>query len=142
MTAVVVVVGVLLVAAAVGLLLRYREGRVRATNDTAVYPDSHDWLVAPGTPAVMHFSAPWCGPCAAVRTVVATVVAELADAPLPPRDVELDISAAPELARQHRVLSLPTTVILDASGAERFRITGVPRPAELRSALRSLATGE
>lgn len=145
MTAALIVVGVLLAATAVGLLMRRREGRVRRVAAPAGGEHAKTGNLAArahDAPAVVHFSAPWCGPCAAVRTVVARVVTELADAPVPPRDIEIDISAEPDLAREHRVLSLPTTVILDAAGTERFRITGVPRAADLRTALRSLANRE
>jgi len=45
-------------------------------------------------PAVLHFSADWCGPCAAVRRVVRRVTEELADAPRPPLDIGIDIDAS------------------------------------------------
>ncbi|HEU4360364.1 MAG TPA: thioredoxin, partial [Mycobacterium sp.] len=36
------------------------------------------------------------------------------------------------------VLSLPTTVIFDAHGRQRYRATGVPTVTDLRSALEPL----
>ncbi|WP_282785601.1 MULTISPECIES: thioredoxin family protein [unclassified Nocardia] len=131
-------------AVAVGILLRRNEGRVRAS--AAAQPDAasprRELLAAAGLvanrPAVLHFSADWCGPCAAVRRVVAGTVAEFADAPAPPLDLEIDIDSDPALAKELSVLSLPTTFVFDADGRERFRISGVPKAADLRSTLAPL----
>ncbi|MFI6870433.1 thioredoxin family protein [Nocardia sp. NPDC050406] len=141
---------VLAVAAAVviGILVRRNEGRVRTvtparTDDATDGSASRAELLAaaglvPNRPAVLHFSADWCGPCAAVRRVVAAVVAEFADAPAVPLDIEVDIDADPALAKELSVLSLPTTFVFDAAGVERFRISGVPKAAGLRTALTPL----
>jgi thioredoxin-like negative regulator of GroEL len=50
--------------------------------------------------------------------------------------VEVDMDANPEAAKRLSVLSLPTTIIFDAGGHPRYRATGVPTAADLRSALR------
>src|SRR6185312_8626281 len=52
--------------------------------------------------------------------------------------VEIDMDANPEAARRLSVMSLPTTVIFDADGRPRYRTTGVPKAADLRSALAPL----
>ncbi|MGW5516922.1 thioredoxin family protein [Nocardia africana] len=137
---------VLLAGVAAGIALRYREGRVRTAKTTEIPGSRTDLLSAVGVteavPTVLHFSAEWCGPCAAVRRVVAGVVADLADTVQPPRDVEIDIDAEAELARELNVLSLPTTFVFDAHGRERFRISGVPKATDLRSALAPLTVPE
>ncbi|MBF6171694.1 thioredoxin family protein [Nocardia blacklockiae] len=145
MTEITILVLVLAAGVAVGLLLRYRAGRVRATAPAPADADAatrNRLLAAVGVtgaaPAVLHFSADWCGPCDAVRQVVAGVVADLADAPQPPLDIEVDIDAQPALAKELNVLSLPTTFIFDADGRERFRISGVPKATDLHSALTPL----
>ncbi|NUP29123.1 MAG: thioredoxin family protein [Nocardia sp.] len=137
----------LLAGLAVGLYLRRREGAVR-TAPVTLDRDAgtrDDLLVAAGVtgagPAVLHFSADWCGPCAAVRRVVADATRDLADSPQPPRDIEIDIDTDPALARALNVLSLPTTFVFDAEGRERFRISGVPKTSDLRSALSPLTAG-
>ncbi|WP_405488578.1 thioredoxin family protein [Nocardia sp. NBC_00511] len=153
MIAVLILLAVLVVATGVGILVRRNEGRVRATGSKAATtapvadagaPESNRaallaaaGLVA-GRPTVLHFSADWCGPCAAVRRVVASVVTELSDGERPPLDLELDIDANPELARELNVLSLPTTFVFDSRGLECFRISGVPKAADLRSSLAPL----
>lgn len=133
---------VLAAASVAGLLVRARQGRVRATDIRTPVPERDQLLAAAGvtgsTPAVLHFSAEWCGPCAAVRRVVANVTTELADSANAPRDIEVDIDAEPALARTLNVLSLPTTFVFDSDGKERFRISGVPKAADLRTALEPL----
>lgn len=92
-------------------------------------------------PTVVHFSAPWCGPCAAVRRVVADTAGRLAHedpAAAPVHDLELDLDEYARLARLLRVMSLPTTFLYDAAGTRHGRIAGVPAAAELADALRPL----
>ncbi|APA95467.1 thioredoxin family protein [Nocardia seriolae] len=150
MIALVVLVVMLVAAIGVGVLVRRNEGRVRtaAAPSTPPEPESNRAAllaaagVLPGRPTVLHFSADWCGPCAAVRRVVSGVVAGLAAAELPPLDLEVDIDANPELARELNVLSLPTTFGLDSRGLERFRISGVPKAADLRTSLAPLTVSD
>ena len=127
-----VLVVALTVSVVVGRVLTRRDGVVRSTLDaSAAVPDLG---LPPGRPAVVHFSAQWCGPCAGVRQVVDQVCAELTGV----AHVEIDMDANPEAARRLSVLSLPTTIIFDAEGRPRFRTHGVPKPADLRSALTPL----
>ncbi|WP_067721000.1 thioredoxin family protein [Nocardia yamanashiensis] len=144
MITLVVLAAAVLAAVVAGVLVRRNEGRVRdsAPVASAARESNRAELLAaagviPGRPTVLHFSAEWCGPCAAVRRVVANVVGELADAPAPPLDLEVDIDAEPALARELNVLSLPTTFVLDVQGVERFRISGVPKATDLRTSLGS-----
>ncbi|RDI61485.1 thioredoxin family protein [Nocardia pseudobrasiliensis] len=143
-----ILIVVLLAGLAAGVAVRLREGRIRTSSVDAMTGDDTriEMLAAVGVqgevPAVVHFSADWCGPCAAVRRVVAGVVADLAETPQPPLDIEVDIDAEPALAKELNVLSLPTTFVFDARGRERFRISGVPKPGDLRSALSPLTVPE
>ena len=52
--------------------------------------------------------------------------------------VEIDMDANPAAARRLSVLSLPTTIIFDSDGHPRYRTTGVPTLADLRSAVQPL----
>ncbi|WP_107653993.1 thioredoxin family protein [Nocardia suismassiliense] len=137
-----VLAAVLLAALAVGIFLRRREGKVRAAEVVEIGSARADLLAAVGVtgtgPAVLHFSADWCGPCVAVRRVVADVTGQLAESAQPPLDIEIDIDADPVLAKELNVLSLPTTFVFDSAGRERFRISGVPKVTDLRSALEPL----
>ncbi|WP_159842245.1 thioredoxin family protein [Nocardia sp. CY41] len=134
---------VLLAALAVGVLLRRRDGKIRAADGIDLSDSARAQLLASvgvtgAGPAVLHFSADWCGPCDAVRRVVANVTDQLAGSPQPPQDIEVDIDAEPALARELNVLSLPTTFVFDVEGKERFRISGVPKATDLHSALEPL----
>ncbi|MBF6466219.1 thioredoxin family protein [Nocardia beijingensis] len=134
---------VLLAALAVGVLLRRRDGKIRAADGIDLTDSARAQLLASvgvtgAGPAVLHFSADWCGPCDAVRRVVANVTDQLAESPQPPQDIEVDIDAEPALARELNVLSLPTTFVFDVEGKERFRISGVPKATDLHSALEPL----
>ncbi|BDT97280.1 thioredoxin family protein [Nocardia sputorum] len=136
---------VLLAALAVGVLLRRRDGKIRAADGIDLSDSARAQLLASvgvtgAGPAVLHFSADWCGPCDAVRRVVANVTDQLAGSPQPPQDIEVDIDAEPALARELNVLSLPTTFVFDIEGRERFRISGVPKATDLHSALEPLTT--
>jgi thiol-disulfide isomerase/thioredoxin len=98
--------------------------------------DNSDLGLSEAGPTLVHFSADWCGPCAAVRRVVDQVCAHLPDV----AHVEVDIDANPVAAKRLSVLSLPTTFIFDAEGQQRYRTAGVPKAADLQTALRPLLT--
>lgn len=136
-------VGAVAAALAVGLLLRAREGKVRTVERSEAPTDSRLALlsaagVSGGNPVLLHFSADWCGPCAAVRRVAGQVIERLAGSPVPPVEIELDIDEYPALARELGVMSLPTTFVLDRDRAERFRVSGVPTAPDLEGVLTPL----
>jgi thiol-disulfide isomerase/thioredoxin len=128
-----VIVAALGVAAAVGVLLNRGSGVVRESSDSTSQ-DTADLGLSDTGPTVVHFSAVWCGPCAGVRRVVNEVCTDLPEV----AHVEIDIDANPAAARRLSVLSLPTTFIFDGDGRQRYRTAGVPKAADLRSALAPL----
>jgi thiol-disulfide isomerase/thioredoxin len=127
-----VLVAALGVAYIIGRLLTLRAGLMKevAPAEPSAENDNSDLGLSTTGPTVVHFSATWCGPCAAVRRVVDQVSDDLGVA-----HVELDLDANPVAARRLSVLSLPTTFIFDASGQQRYRTAGVPKSADLREAL-------
>lgn len=128
-----VLVAALGVAYVIGKLLTLRAGMLRSAEE-ASNVDTSDLGLSSSGPTVLHFSADWCGPCAGVRRVVDEVCDELPGV----AHVEIDMDANPQAARRLSVMSLPTTIIFDADGRPRYRTTGVPRAADLRSALEPL----
>lgn len=117
-------------AGVAGILHNRRHGVVRDTDHPADLDTSDLGLSATG-PTIVHFTAAWCGPCAAVRRVIDQVRADLPAV----AHVEIDMDANPAAARRLSVLSLPTTFIFDADGQQRYRTAGVPKAADLRAAL-------
>jgi len=142
-TAILATVAAFAVATVAGVLLNRRSGTVREINSESApgsreaAPDTSDTAdlgLSRTGPTVVHFSAPWCGPCDRVRRVVDQVCGELGDV----AHVEIDLDANPVAARRFSVLSLPTTLIFDIDGRQRYRASGVPKAADLRSALQPL----
>ncbi|OJZ74452.1 thiol reductase thioredoxin [Mycobacterium paraffinicum] len=123
----------LAVATAAGAMVNRRSGVLRETSPDS-QPDTSDLGLAQTGPTVVHFSAAWCGPCASVRRVVDQVCAALPDV----SHVEIDIDANPAAAKRLSVLSLPTTLIFDADGRQRYRSAGVPKVGDLRAVLQPL----
>jgi thiol-disulfide isomerase/thioredoxin len=137
-----VIAGIAIVAAlgaasVIGVVVNRRSGVLRDSSaPSAGAQDNSDLGLSEAGPTLVHFSADWCGPCAAVRRVVDQVCADLPDV----AHVELDIDANPIAAKRLSVLSLPTTFIFDTEGQQRYRTAGVPKAADLQTALRPLLT--
>lgn len=137
-TAGVAIAGSLTAASVWGVLHNRRAGVLRHTHDPQqpAPPDTAGLELSTSGPTVVHFTAAWCGPCAAVRRVIQQVLAELPEV----THLEVDMDANPAAARQLSVLSLPTTFIFDAAGRQRYRSAGVPKAADLKAALDALLT--
>ena len=131
--AITVLIAALGIAYVIGRLVTLRAGMLKAA-DEASNVDTSDLGLSSDGPTIVNFTATWCGPCAAVRRVVDQVCGELPSV----AHVEIDMDENPDAARRLSVLSLPTTLIFDAGGRPRYRTTGVPRAADLRSALEPL----
>jgi len=133
MVVVAILIGALGVAYVISRLLTLRAGLMRAQSEEDAV-DTSDLGLSTTGPTIVHFTATWCGPCAAVRRVVDQVCADLPAV----AHVEIDMDANLAAARRLSVLSLPTTFVFDADGRRRYRATGVPRVADLRSAVEPL----
>lgn len=131
----VVAIGALAVATAVGLWWRARNGRVRAT---PVEVSIADLGVAIGTRATLvQFSSAFCAPCRATRQVLADV-ARILDGV---NHVEIDAQARLDLVRKLDVRRTPTTFVLSPDGHVTHRASGQPRKADVMAALGPIVGG-
>ena len=121
--------------AAAGLLHNRRSGVLREI-PAAADVDPAGLGLSTTAPTIVHVTAVWCGPCAAVRRVIDQVCADLPEV----AHVEIDMDADPAAARALSVMSLPTTFIFDAAGRQRYRSAGVPKLADLTAAVQPLLT--
>ncbi|MFF2451178.1 thioredoxin family protein [Isoptericola sp. NPDC058082] len=129
-----VVLGVLVLGTVVlGALWKARQGRVRTT--PARRDPGVDWAargVRLGERATfVQLSAEVCAPCRAT----ARVLRGLAEREAGVVHHELDVDDHLDLVRELGVLSTPTVLVLDATGAQAARSSGGMSPAQAREAL-------
>lgn len=134
MVEVVVLVGVLVAATAFGLWRLRTDGRVTSADEGPVGPVlAGDEIGGPlGERATLvQFSSAFCAPCRATRQVLGSI----ADAVPGVTHVEVDAESHLDLVRRLDIRRTPTTLVLDASGREVRRATGVPRNDEVLAVL-------
>jgi thiol-disulfide isomerase/thioredoxin len=128
------VVALVAVVAAGGRWWRARDGAVRAGAGTRVDRRHLDAvgldLVGVKAGAVL-LGSPTCAPCGSVKQLLGELERE--------RDgfrwVYADVADHREVADEHRVLRVPTLLVVDGSGRLLARTSGVPRREELRAVL-------
>lgn len=137
LTAVLITVGVIAVAAALGVILRSSQGRRRASDGSVFHPGDLPGLheVASGA-TLVQFSTQFCTTCPSTRRLLKKLTQE--------RDglgyVDVDLTGDRDLATRLHILQTPTVFVLDPTGRLVTRFGGAPRLAELRSVLDDLLT--
>lgn len=137
----------LAVALAFGVFRAFTDGRFRGTHRVrgAAEPEatSGPGSVLDGTPwadglgesyTLLQFSSAFCAPCRATRRILEDVSGAVPGV----AHIEVDAEHHLELVRQVGILRTPTTLILDAHGAEISRATGAPTKQQVLGVLGAL----
>src|SRR5688572_32327355 len=76
-------------------------------------------VVDSAQPAVVDFSAAWCGPCRSIAPVIEGLANEYADRVTV---ATVDIDDNPRLAAQYGVRSVPTVMMFEGRGVKRVLV--------------------
>ena len=68
----------------------------------------HAEVINSEKPVLLDFWAPWCGPCRAVVPIVEEIAKERSDIKV----VKINVDEEQELARQYRIMSIPTLMVM------------------------------
>lgn len=132
----------LLIAVAAALLggavWKSRQGKVRERNGgqnvTELLPEALKQRIGDAPDAkvtLLQLSTTFCAPCRHTRVLLADFAQRTGGV----RHVEVDLTDHPEWSTPLRVHTTPTTLVLNATGGELFRINGVPHRENLATAL-------
>jgi thioredoxin len=75
---------------------------------------------------LIYFSAPWCGPC----KMFGPVMDRISQSGIPVEKINVDTT--PAVAAAYNVRSVPTVVLVNASGNEISRFVGVKPENEVK----------
>ena len=149
----IVAIVVLAAASALGLALRARAGRFRATTPAtapAGEPAGEPAVAEPAAPVsentallaslgviagtpltLVQFSTAFCAPCRATRVLCADVAEQVPGV----RHIEVDAESHLDAVRALDVWRTPTVLLVDAAGQVRGRASGAPNRAQLLAAV-------
>ena len=83
--------------------------------------DNYDQEVLRSTqPVLVDFWAPWCGPCSALSPVIDEIAGEQSEVKVG----KVNVDEQPELARQYRVMSIPTLMFFKNGELVRREVGG------------------
>ena len=124
-------IALLALAAAFGYWRRRTDGRTKTQGSRLVLGPAELGVPLGERATLLQFSSAFCSPCRATRQLLSQSVPSIPGVV----HVELDAEANLELVRRLNIMRTPTTLLLDAQGAVRNRVTGVPNLAELLAAI-------
>lgn len=142
---VVVLGAAIVISMVVGLLSRHRAGRVRVRPraDPGGSPAGTRAATAallgpdPAPLTLLQFSTRYCASCRGTAQALTGLAAAYPGGTV--AHVEVDVTDRPDIVRAHRLTRSPTTLVVDPAGAERARVQGPVRAADLRAVVDGLA---
>jgi thiol-disulfide isomerase/thioredoxin len=133
-------IAILALATGYGFYFRARTGRLKDRTKkgsaaassvvTAVEMGAEFGSVA----TLLQFSSAFCAPCRTTKVLLGEVAKEHPGVV----HVVLDAESQLDLVRRLKIISTPTTLILDPKGAEVGRAVGAPRREQVAAALHAL----
>ncbi len=91
-----------------------------------------------GKPVLVDFGANSCLPCRQLRPVLKEISAEYSEKA---KILVIDVYKYQNLAREHKVLMLPTLVFFDSKGKETFRNVGLMEKEKIVGKLKEIGMG-
>ena len=74
-------------------------------------------------PVLVDFWAAWCGPCQMVGPVIEEIAGEVTDAKVG----KVDVDSEKELAKQYKVMSIPTLIVFKDGEAVKREVGAKPK---------------
>lgn len=121
----------LVLATAVGVVLRRRDGRRRDGGRLRFDPADATAAELGSRATLVQFSTEMCARCPQVRRLLGSYANDHDGLRL----VEIDLTHRPDLSARYKVLQTPTTFVVDGAGTVRARFHGVPNRHALTEAL-------
>jgi len=83
---------------------------------------------------LVQFSSAFCSPCRATKALLSNIVEDLPDVV----HIDIDAESHLELVRRLKIISTPTTLILDRHGVEIARAVGAPKRDQVLASLAAI----
>lgn len=120
--------------------LEYYAGYPSGEDGEADVPEESDAIPEPDNaskplPKMLELGSVGCLPCDIMEPIIAALKSELRAKV----DIEfIDVAKHPEVAEEHRIMTIPTQVFLDADGNELDRHIGVYEKEDILANMRKL----